>query len=98
MLQMPLQEISGNNQPPKKHPGPKPKPLDARPYKQHKPISRIERSYPRERKIQVLLFLIHHRVKDDQRRRARAGYTNTEPESPDGAVYRPPTTAEALAY
>ncbi|KAF2186694.1 hypothetical protein K469DRAFT_726176 [Zopfia rhizophila CBS 207.26] len=96
---MPLQEISGNiqhAQPPKKRPGPKPTPLDARPYKQHKPISRIERSYSRERKIEVLLFLIHHRVKDDQRRRARAGCANVE--LSDGTVYRPPTTAEASAY
>jgi len=98
---MPLQEISGNTQhapPSKKRPGPKTTPLDARPYKQHKPISRIERSYSRERKIQVLLFLIHHRVKDDQRRRARAGCTNAETELPDGTVYRPPTAAEASAY
>ncbi|XTI93678.1 hypothetical protein V2W45_1433389 [Cenococcum geophilum] len=59
----PLQEISGNTRyapPSKKRPGPKTTPLDARPYKQYKPISRIERSYSRERKIQVLLFLIYH--------------------------------------
>ena len=101
MLQMPLQEISGNTQYAplsKKRPRPKTTPLDARPYKQHKPISRIKRSYSRERKIQVLLFLIHHQVKDNQRRRARAGYTNTETELPDSTVYRPPTTAEASAY
>ncbi|XTI93948.1 hypothetical protein V2W45_1473219 [Cenococcum geophilum] len=31
-----------------KRPGPKPTPLEARPYKQHKPISRIQRSYSRK--------------------------------------------------
>ena len=98
MLEMPLQEISVNIQRPKKRPGPKPTPLEARPYKQHKPISRIIRSYSRERKIQVLLFLLHHRVQDDQRRRARAGCTNAETELSDGTIYRPPTAAEASAY
>jgi len=64
----PLQEISGNTQyapPSKKRPGPKTTLLDACLYKQHKLISRIERSYSREQKIQVLLFLIYYQVKDD---------------------------------
>ena len=98
---MPLQETSGNIQqtlPSKKRPGPKTTPLEARPYKQRKPVSRIERSYSRERKIEVLLFLIHHRVKDDQRRRARAGCENADTELPNGTIYRPPTAAEASAY
>ncbi|KAN0070089.1 hypothetical protein V8E54_011670 [Elaphomyces granulatus] len=83
---MPLEEISGNSRrapSSKKRPGPKPTPLNERPYKQPKPISRIERSYPRERKIQVIQFLIHHRVKDHQRCRMRADCPNTEP-MPDG--------------
>ncbi|KAF2184892.1 hypothetical protein K469DRAFT_750733 [Zopfia rhizophila CBS 207.26] len=96
---IPFQEISGNIHrapPSKKRPGPMTTPLEVRPYKQHELISRIERSYPRERKVDVILFLIHHRVKNDQRRQARAGCTNIE--LSDGTVYRPPTTAEALAY
>src|ERR1700722_13938881 len=98
---MPLQEINGNIQhapPSKNRPGPKTTPLDARLYKQQKPISRVEQSYSRERKIQVFLFLIHHQVKDDQKSRARAGCTNTTTELPDGTVYRLPTTPEASAY
>ena len=43
-------------------PGPKSKPLNERPYKAPKPIQRIERSYSRERKIEVLQFLEHHQV------------------------------------
>ena len=97
---MPLQEISSNARhasSSKKRPGPKSTPLSERPYKQHKPVSRIERSYSRERKIQVIQFLIHHQVMDDQRRRARAACVNIEP-MPDGTIYRPPTSAEASAY
>jgi hypothetical protein len=43
-------------------PGPKPKPLDERPYKPPKPIQRIQRSYSRERKIDIILFREHHRI------------------------------------
>ena len=43
-------------------PGLKPKPLSKRLYKPPKPIQRIERSYSRERKIEVILFREHHRV------------------------------------
>jgi len=51
---MPLEKISVNSQRtsnPKKRPGPKLKPLEERPYKQLKSISRIQRNYSRERKI-----------------------------------------------
>jgi len=43
-------------------PGPKPKPLAARPYRPWGPIQRIRRSYSKARKVEVLLFLLHHRV------------------------------------
>jgi hypothetical protein len=48
----------------RKRPGPKIKAFEARPYKQNKPVRRIERSYPKRRKIDVLLFLTHYRVKE----------------------------------
>jgi Tc5 transposase DNA-binding domain len=66
----PLEEIHNGVKPKKSHlkertncrPGPKPKPLSERLYKPPKPIQRIERSYSRERKIEVILFREHHRV------------------------------------
>jgi hypothetical protein len=68
----PLQEIRNSERPPRppkylhdRHdtrPGPKPKPLNERPYKPSKGIRRVERSYPKERKIEVILFRIHHRI------------------------------------
>lgn len=66
----PLQEIHNGVKPRKSYlkertncrPGPKPKPLNERPYKPPKPIRRIQRSYSRERKIEVILFREHHRV------------------------------------
>lgn len=36
--------------------------MNERPYKPPKPIQQIERSYSRERKIEVILFREHHRV------------------------------------
>ena len=65
-------------------PGPKPKPLSNRVYKPRGPIKRVRRTYSRERKIEVLLFLIHHRVPPSQNSRS------TE--------YRRPTNAEAASY
>jgi len=43
-------------------PGPKPKPLSNWVYKPRGPIRRIRRTYSRERKIEVLLFLTYHRI------------------------------------
>jgi len=63
-------------------PGRKAKPLSDRVYKLRGPIRRIRRSYSRERKIEVLLFLTNHRV--------AANAAETE--------YRRPTFAEASAY
>jgi hypothetical protein len=72
----PLEEIHNGVKPRKSHfkerttchPGPKPKPLSERPYKPPKPIQRIERSYSRERKIEVILFREHHQVLDTSTR------------------------------
>src|SRR5450432_1833789 len=66
----PLQEIHNGVKPRKSYlkqrtncrPSPKPIPLSERPYKPPKPIKRVERSYTRERKIEVILFREHHRV------------------------------------
>jgi hypothetical protein len=66
----PLEEIHNGVKLKKSHlkertncrPGPKPKPLSERLYKPPKPIQRIERSYSRARKIEVILFREHHQV------------------------------------
>ena len=63
-------------------PGPKAKPMRNRVYKLRGPIRRIRRSYSRERKIEVLLFLLNHRVAANEAE----------------AEYRRPTFAEASAY
>ncbi|KAF8421173.1 hypothetical protein EV426DRAFT_718824 [Tirmania nivea] len=49
----------------KQQPGPKPKCLENRVYKVQGPIQRVKRSYSREKKIEVLMFLIHHRLPKD---------------------------------
>jgi hypothetical protein len=66
----PLQEIYNGAKPPKSflkdrkdsRLGPKPKPLNERIYKPPKGIQRIERSYSKERKIEVILFRMNHRI------------------------------------
>lgn len=63
-------------------PGPKAKPLSNGAYKLRCPIRRIRRSYSRQRKIEVLLFLLNHRV--------AANTAESE--------YWRPTFAEASAY
>ena len=80
LLMAPLEEIHNGVKPKKSHlkertnqrPGPKPKPLSERllsgVYKPPKPIQRIERSYSRERKIEVILFREYHRVLDTSTR------------------------------
>jgi Tc5 transposase DNA-binding domain len=88
----PLEEIHNGVKPRKSHlkectnrrPGPKPKPLSERQYKPPKPIQRIERSYSRERKIQVILFREHHRVQSI---------------GPAGLpIYRPPTFQQMATF
>jgi len=88
----PLEEIHNGVKPRKSHlkerttcrPGPNPKPLNERPYKPPKPIQRIERSYSRERKIEVILFRQHHRIQSIN----RAGLL----------VYRPPTFQQMAVF
>ncbi|RPB00518.1 hypothetical protein L873DRAFT_1564006, partial [Choiromyces venosus 120613-1] len=63
--------------------GPKPKPLASRSHQPRGPIQRIRRSYSKARKIQVLLFLLHHRVAVD-------GTAQSQ--------FRPPTQLEASRY
>ncbi|KAG6252605.1 hypothetical protein E4U23_008646 [Claviceps purpurea] len=70
-------------------PGPKTTPLAPRGYVPPNPITRPERSYSRRRKIEVLSFLLHHRIHDD--------------ESPDSEHYvenglRRPYIREAAAW
>ena len=91
----PLEEIQNGVKPRKSHlkertnqrPGPKPKPLSERllVYKPPKPIQRIERSYSRERKIEVILFRKHHRVQSID---LDTGLL----------VYRPPTFLQMQAF
>ncbi|KAI8671666.1 hypothetical protein NCS57_00642400 [Fusarium keratoplasticum] len=50
--------------PPRKKPGPAPKPLSERVYKPAKPIQRIENSYSQRRKEEVLLYLLNHTIYD----------------------------------
>ncbi|KAG5953418.1 hypothetical protein E4U57_005440 [Claviceps arundinis] len=49
-------------------PGPKITALATRPYMLSAPTSTIKRVYSRRRKIEVLLFLLHHRVTDPEAR------------------------------
>lgn len=94
----------------KKRPGPAPKPLveglRTSPAKQ---IRRVERSYSRERKIEVLLYLLNHRVPDARPRRVprrRIGQPHeqelTQPmvrtETGEYVWYRAPTYAEASNF
>ena len=89
----PLQEIHNGVKPRKSYlkdrtncrPGPKPKSLSERPYKPPKPIQWIQRSYSRERKIEVILFREHHRV------------PSIDPDT-GLLVYRPPTFEQMEAF
>jgi hypothetical protein len=61
-----LHSISANTRPPaptpvRKKPGPKPHSLLDR-KATDKPVKCLQRSYSREKKIQVLTFLVHHKV------------------------------------
>jgi hypothetical protein len=89
---MPSEEITGNTQRIPKKRGPKPKPIEERPYKQPKPISRVQRSYSRERKIEVILYLLHHRIQDDQNRRIRSGESRIGAPGATGATGATETT------
>ncbi|KAM7196080.1 hypothetical protein V8F33_006372 [Rhypophila sp. PSN 637] len=94
---------------PRKRPGPAPKPKhELAKWKNKKPLRRVERSYPLERKIEVLMFLLNHRITETEppqrapRRRlgqppeCEASYTITE--TGQRLYHRAPTYAEASAW
>ena len=89
----PLQEIHNGVRPQKSYlkerttcrPGPKPKPLNERSYKPPKPIRRIQRSYSRERKIDVIMFREHHRIQ------------SIDPDT-GLLVYKPPTLEQVAEF
>ncbi|KAK3330823.1 hypothetical protein B0H66DRAFT_544976 [Apodospora peruviana] len=92
---------------PRKKPGPAPKPMmELAKFKNKKPVKRAERSYTRERKIEVILFLLNHKVVDDRqqlrqpRRRIGQPLENIVEVGPDGQLvkYRAPTYAEASEW
>ena len=62
--------------------GPRPKPLEERVYCQRGPIKKIRRTYSKARKLEVILFLMHHRV----------------PMTPEEVQYRRPTQKEASEF
>ncbi|TPX11694.1 uncharacterized protein E0L32_007673 [Thyridium curvatum] len=84
--------------------GPKPKPLSERVSKATNPITRPTRRYSRKRKIEVLMYLIHHRVAEPpqplnaRHRRRRLFGTAPVHNIEDGLVYRLPTYEEASAF
>lgn len=88
--------------------GPKPKPLaeKVKEWKFEKPKRRQERSYTRERKIEVIMFLLNHRVPDTREVMPRRRYgqydVENEPpvENPDGTFtyFRAPTYTEASEW
>ncbi|KAK4131743.1 hypothetical protein BT67DRAFT_444530 [Trichocladium antarcticum] len=96
---------------PRKKPGPVPKPLSERlKNKPVKPLRRVERSYTRERKIEVLLYLLNHRIPDNRHRRqiprSRVGQSHEhdwsqsmiQNASGEYVWHRAPTYAEASEF
>jgi hypothetical protein len=85
----------------RKKPGPKPKPLLDR-QAVDKPVKRLLRSYSREKKIQVLTFLLHHKMVRSrlvQQRRRRQGASEADAFlSVDQLTYRDVTLEEAAAF
>ncbi|KAK4034006.1 hypothetical protein C8A01DRAFT_39524 [Parachaetomium inaequale] len=94
----------------RKRPGPAPKPLSeklrAKPLKE---VRRVKRKFTRERKIEVLLYLLNHRVADTRERRCprrRMGQPHeeelTQPiaqgENGNFVWYRAPTYTEASKF
>ena len=110
----PLQTISSNtivfepttqppstpHPPPKKKPGPKPKPLTERAVA-NKPVKRLQRSYSREKKIQVITFLAQHKkVKTRERQNRRRTGTDDSHAAlkTDALTYRDVTLREASQF
>jgi hypothetical protein len=80
-----LAQVDSNRVTKVKRPGPTPKPLANRQVKTLRQISRVERSYSRSKKIEVLTFILHHRVFDLTSFKSRDGY-------------RPPSVHEASRF
>ncbi|KAJ0125647.1 Uncharacterized protein HZ326_31247 [Fusarium oxysporum f. sp. albedinis] len=79
-------QSSGAGRPPKsKKRGQKAKPIQDRVYKVAKPVFRKEERHSKERRLEVVMFLYHHRVFDPD-----------HPKSING--YRRPLQSEAAAY
>ena len=102
VVRQPLQSIPTNARlpPVRKKPRPKPKPLLDR-KAVDKPVKRQQRSYSREKKIQVLTFLLHHKVvrSAGQQRRRREGASEADASLPvDRLIYRDVTLEEAAAF
>lgn len=103
----PLQPISANTAcvpappPVKKKPRPKPKSLLDR-KAVDKPVKRLQRSYSRKEKIQVVTFLLHHKMERSslpQQRRRRQGASETDAFlSMDLLPYRDVTLEESAAF
>ncbi|KAH7114029.1 DDE superfamily endonuclease-domain-containing protein [Dactylonectria macrodidyma] len=98
----PLGEIDTNTTPirdavKRRKPGPRPTPLSQRRLPDNlRPIQRVERTYSRGKRLQVLIFLYHHRV---HRHPADNGFQRPVPpkiEVKEG--YRLPTFQEAAEY
>ncbi|KAJ4290134.1 hypothetical protein N0V88_006641 [Collariella sp. IMI 366227] len=95
---------------PRKKPGPVPKPLSERlKNKPPKQVRRVERSYSKERKIEVLMYLLNHRVPDARPRkvpRRRIGQPHeqelnqpmVQDQNGEFVWYRAPTYAEASEF
>ncbi|KAM5380051.1 hypothetical protein ACJZ2D_003698 [Fusarium nematophilum] len=58
----PLQEVDPNVRTLAKRRGPRPKPYSERQYTPRAPIQRVQRSYSRRKKEEVIIWLTHHRV------------------------------------
>ncbi|KXX81553.1 hypothetical protein MMYC01_202720 [Madurella mycetomatis] len=104
LSRQPLQSISANTRlpsaPVRKKPGPKPKSLLDR-KAVDKPIKRPQRSYSREKKIQVLTFLLHHkqvRTRQIQERRRNGASEADILLSTDLLRYRDVTLEEAGVF
>lgn len=78
-----------------KKPGPKPKPLHERKAPSFKPVTRVERSYKQKKRVEVLLFLLNHRIPGTTGGRG-GHYRQDLPPSQDG--FRPPTLFEASQF
>ncbi|OJD32395.1 purine-cytosine permease fcy22 [Diplodia corticola] len=78
----------------RKKPGPKPRPLEQRAFALRKPVTRVERSYSKAKKIEVLMFLQHHRVL----RTVNQDFLYRSMREPAKDPYRRPTFAEASRW